>query len=309
MSSGSRLLLLGLLGSGKTSYLAALWHLIEAGDIASSLKATILQPNREYLNRIRDSWLKFQEVGRTSLQTQETISLCLEDTETSSSVDITLPDLSGESLRLQWAMRKATTHYAQFAREACGVLLFIHPGDVKKMPLVSPSNDMELGVEKLQSESTTPPPNYRENENTQEVKSWSPELTPTQVQLVELLQFVNWLRPVSQSFRVAVIVSAWDTVQQELAPVSWIESRLPLLFQYLVANAEVVPFQTYGVSALGGSLTKDLARLQKETLPSRRIQVVDQDLNRHHDLAAPLRFLLAMDGNKLDAAERQPGHG
>jgi hypothetical protein len=308
MSAGSRLLLLGLRGSGKTSYLAALWHLIEAGDIASSLKAAVLQPNREYLNRIRDSWLKFQEVGRTSLRAQETISLLLQDTTTGNSVDITIPDLSGESLRLQWAMRKATTLYTQFAQEACGLLLFIHPDTVRKIPLIPPAKDKESDVAG-KSGSPVSSPDQESTARAQEVKLWSPELTPTQVQLVELLQFANWLRPANRTFRVAVVVSAWDMVQDQIPPVSWVEHRLPLLFQYLVANAEVVPFYIYGVSALGGNLTNDLARLQKEMVPANRIKVVDQNLKSHHDLTTPLRFLLALDRDEAGTAQRHPGHG
>src|SRR4051812_5565967 len=122
MSSGSRLLLIGLRGSGKTSYLAALWHLVEAGELPTALVTSELQPDRQHLNRIRDNWLQFQEVGRTSLRSQEVISLLLRDTVTGTRIDMTLPDLSGELFRLQWATRKATKFYADLAADPLGVM-------------------------------------------------------------------------------------------------------------------------------------------------------------------------------------------
>ncbi|SRR5258708_6534244 len=135
-SSGSRLVSLGLRGSGKTSYLAALWHLVEAGELPTSLTVATLQPDRTYLNRIRDAWLSFQEVGRTSLRGEETVSLVLRERLSGAAIDITLPDLSGESFRLQWANRKVARSYAEYVRECRGVLLFVHPGDIRKGLLI-----------------------------------------------------------------------------------------------------------------------------------------------------------------------------
>jgi len=296
MSDGFSLLLLGLRGSGKTSFLAALWHLVEASEVPTSLRASELQPDREYLNRIRDTWLKLQEFGRTTLRVQETVSMKLADTTAGSSVVISVPDLSGELFRLQWVTRKATTRYAEFAGNAAGIFLFIHPRAVKKVPLIrvgdeggGPSVNEEVKVQSGASGRTEQV--ARSNTPVQ----WSPDLSPTQVQLVELLQFTNWLRSQKTSPRIAVIVSAWDLVREPILPLSWVETRLPLLFQFLVANRSTAPFRIYGVSALGGDLEADLAQLQSETVAAHRIKVVDRSLQPHNDLTAPIRFLLGLD--------------
>ena len=146
-----------------------------------------------------------------------------------------------------------------------------------------------------------------EPESTQtatEPREWSSDLTPTQVQLVELLQFVAFLRSTPEPLRIAVVVSAWDLVRDQIPPISWLESHLPLLFQFLVANSDAAPFRAYGISAIGGDLLKDLDRLQEETVPSRRIKVVENGLEPHGDLTAPIRFLLALDGDRSRAAEQ-----
>lgn len=295
MSNGSRLLLVGLRGSGKTSYLAALWHLIEAGEVSTSLISPQLQPDREYLNRIRDSWLRFQEVGRTSLRSQEMVTLLLREAKTGATITINLPDLSGELFRLQWATRKATRSYAEFAAQSSGILLLIHPTDVITAPRIvpPPAEEPETRRTGLEFEQAIT-----------EQREWSSDLTPTQVQLVELLQFVARLRSATEPFRISAVVSAWDLVREQIPPISWLERHFPLLFQFLVANADAVPFRAYGISALGGDLLKDLDRLQEETVPARRIKVVENDEEPHGDLTAPIRFLLAMDDDRSRTAEQ-----
>lgn len=282
MSIGSRLLLVGLKGSGKTSYLAALWHLIESGEIPTTLAVTELQPDREYLNRIRDSWLRFEEVGRTSLRSQEMVSLLMRDRVSGSAIDLRVPDLSGELFRLQWATRKATEFYADLAVDTSGVLLFIHPGTMRRSRRILP------GACSLEENLPS------DNIETAPVLAWTSESSPTDVQLVELLQFVEFLHAPFKSLRVAVIVSAWDLVRGLLPPEAWLESELPLLAQFLGANADLVPYRVYGVSAQGGDLQRDLDRLQAETRPSRRIRASEGKSEPNSDLTVPIRFLLGI---------------
>ena len=123
-------------------------------------------------------------------------------------------------------------------------------------------------------------------------REWSHNLSPTQVKLVELLQFVIFLRKSITPLPVAVIVSAWDLVRDPVLPVSWLENHLPLLSQFLAANADTMPSQIYGISALGGDLVKDLERLRHEAVPSRRIKVFANKLETSNDLTAPIGFLL-----------------
>jgi hypothetical protein len=298
MSDGSRLLLMGLRGSGKTSYLAALWHLVEAGELPAALVTSQLQPDRQYLNGIRDNWLMFREVGRTSLRSQEMVSLLLRDAQTDASIDIIVPDLSGELFRLQWATRKATRQYADFAAKVSGVLLFIHPAGIEKAPRITlPTGETEA------PEAITASQGAEDKFAATKLKEWSADVASTQVQLVELIQFVKYLRSSTKPVSIAVVVSAWDLVRDPTLPSSWLESNLPLLSQFLTSNAETAPFRIYGVSALGGDLQKDLQRLQGEDVPSRRIKVVDTKMQSHGDLTAPIQFLLELDRDRAKPVE------
>jgi hypothetical protein len=289
-------------GSGKTSFLAALWHLIEAGEISASFVASQLQPDREYLNRIRDNWLKFQQVGRTSLRSQETVSLQLRDTQKDSAVDLTLPDLSGELFRLQWVTRKATRPYADFTADASGVLLLIHPTVEKSQLIAVPGSVLgsedNLGTADSKTQTAEGGSGITDTLN---IREWGHDFSPTQVKLVELLQFVVFLRKSVTPLPIAVVISAWDLVRDPVLPISWLESHLPLLFQFLTANADSMPSQVYGISALGGDLVKDLDKLRQEVVPSRRIKVFVDKLEPTHDLTAPIRFALGL-GEELSAS-------
>ena len=125
-----------------------------------------------------------------------------------------------------------------------------------------------------------------------ELVPWDPDKTPTQVQLVDLLQFHILRVNVRSPFRIAVIVSAWDLVCGEnMSPEEWFAARLPLLDQYLKANHEMCAVRIYGVSAQGGDVEKDAESLQDEYNPSKRIIVVGKGCNAN-DLTAPIRWLM-----------------
>ncbi len=276
MSANSKVLLVGLSGSGKTTYLAALWHLLEAGECSASFRIGTLQPDRTYLNRIRDDWLSLKEIERTSLRVSETASLSLTDANDGRSIQVTVPDLSGESFRLQWAQRKAKRDYVDYVRECTGVLLFVHPSSMTKTRRLDPAD-----VRKPKSGELSKP--------------WDPSDTSTQVELVELLQFVLLLRDSIGRLPVAGIISAWDLIRGAVPPAEWFADRLPLLSQFLQANSEDVPFQVYGISAQGGDLEKDRAKLRAEVHPTNRVRVFDDSRGPYNDLSMPLRFVLSSE--------------
>src|SRR3954469_5056688 len=77
MSSEQSVVMMGLPGSGKTTFLAALWHQLESAEIATAFTTDRLQRDREYLNRIRDAWIAFEEVPHTSAGIEQSALLHL----------------------------------------------------------------------------------------------------------------------------------------------------------------------------------------------------------------------------------------
>lgn len=283
-SDGSNLLMIGLRGSGKTTYLAALWHYLESAEIVDRLAVPHLQPDRNYLNSIRNNWLALKPVGRTSLRTRMEVSLLLEDTVTHSHISVTVPDLSGESFRLQWSMRKCPTSYVTFAQSCTGAFVFLHASDFARTSAIKARPEGDQTEESPGAGVGVPVS-----------QEWTPAQSSTQVQMTDILQLLLGLRATNSSMRLAVIVSAWDLVKARITPERWLDSRLPLLAQFLRSNQDWVPSRVFGISAQGGDLTKDRDRLLNSSAASDRCHAVQGNALEAVSISAPLQFLLGTE--------------
>lgn len=277
----SSLLVMGLKGSGKTTYLAALWHYLEASEIKGRLSLPQLQPDRDYLNRIRTSWLAVKPVGRTSMRTKATVEMTVRDSVTAEDIKITLPDLSGETFRLQWATRKAPKDYMEYAHGCSGAFLFIHPLEVKKTHALASGSDESWRKAEPATSQIEP------------AARWTPTQTATAVQLVDILQLLLDERAPTGKLKLAVIISAWDQIKATTPPSAWLERRMPLLAQYLRGNRDSIVSQVFGISAQGGDLTVDHEKLLDISLASERCFVMEGESFDRKSIAAPLEFLIS----------------
>lgn len=275
-SEPHKLLMVGLRGTGKSTFLAALWHTVEADrDGLSALYAPKLQPDREYLNGIRSRWLSFEQVGRTSLRAEaQYTQLTLARRADGEMFKVEVPDLSGESFRLQWANRRCRTEYVDHARDVDGVLLFVHPQ--------VPNPGRRIAAK---SKPGSPAPQPDEDEI-----PWDAESAPTQVQLVDILQILLQLRRRSTAMPVSLIVSAWDGVSVGLTPEDWVAAGLPLLDQFLRARTDAFRLRVFGVSAQGGDLAKDIERLERFVDPLQRVSVTTEE-GRGRDLTSTIDWM------------------
>jgi len=282
VSNPANLLFIGLPGSGKTTFLAALWHVLTDRSSATSLKLTKLSGDRTYLNQITKEWRECSQVPRTNLQTEQVVVLHL-DGDGFGAFDLSIPDLAGEAFKQQLTDRRMSRHHDAFVQEATGVMLFLHP-DVQKGTQLTAARRIEaaLGGNHESDASTA-----SAGANT----TWSPEMLPTQVMLVELLQFL--LERTQRKLRVAVVVSAWDLVDGLGPPHEFVARELPLLQQFLEANDDLLEHSIFGVSAQGGDITVEA---EKQTLLNlddalKRIKV-RQEQQTDQDITKPIAWLL-----------------
>jgi len=285
VSNPSNLLFIGLPGSGKTTFLAALWHVLSDRSSATSLKLTKPSGDRAYLNRIAKEWRECSQVPRTNLQAEQVVVLHL-DGEGFGAFDLSIPDLAGEAFKQQLTDRRMSRHHAAFVQDATGVMLFLHP-DVQKGTQITTALHLEATLPGSR-EADAPTPNGvgRVADN-----AWSPELLPTQAKLVELLQFL--LERTERKLRVAIVVSAWDLVDTMGAPDKFLARELPLLQQFLEANNDLFDHSVFGVSAQGGDVTVE-AEKQKlleldDALKRIRVQQAEQT---DQDITKPIAWLL-----------------
>lgn len=280
-------LLVGLPATGKSTFLAALWHVVDSGEVPGSLRLEKLHGEREHLNKIRNDWLSCREVARTVIGSEQLVSMQLTDQERGKITEVFFPDMSGESFRLQWKDRTWSKEYEQLVCEAGGILLFVHPKQIVEPVRIDIAAKIAAEVEMEKSQTSS-----GQDKPQDEPIPWDAESAPTQVQLVELLQFLAERAITPFPLRVAVIVSAWDLISHEQpSPEEWLTARLPLLTQFLKANLEVFERRVYGVSAQGGDL-KDATGLLEGHISSQRIVIVGYNCNQN-DLTEPVKWLMS----------------
>ena len=281
MSNPANLLLIGLPGSGKTTFLAALWHVLSDRSSATTLRLTKRSDDRTYLNQLAKEWRLCSQVPRTNLQTDQVVVLHL-DGEGFGAFDLSIPDLAGEAFKQQLTDRRMSRHHDVFVQKATGVILFLHP-DVQKGMQLTVARRLEAELTGSQNADTTTA--------SIEASTWSPDKLPTQVSLVELLQFL--LERTQRRLRVAVVVSAWDLVDHLGAPHDFVARELPLLHQFLGSNDDLIEHSVFGVSAQGGDVTVEA---EKQTLLDledalQRIKV-RQNQQTSQDITKPIAWLL-----------------
>lgn len=277
----------GLPASGKTTFLAALWHLVCKSDVETRLKfAGLRRGDKTYLNEIADLWRDGRIQERTVLLGDRVVTIDLVD-HTGTEVHLEFPDIAGETFRQMWEKRDCDPTVAEMLQEG-NVLLFIHPDTIKPLVRVVTIAAMaaDCGIQDGNDKTAVP---------------WNPEFAPTQVQIVSLLSMLREpsLDKTRGTRRLAVMLSAWDKVQtQGLTPAQYLKRDLPFLHQYLRQAADGWEWRVYGVSAQGGPYDKADEKIRSEAAiaildlePSQRIQLVHDD-RTSPDLTEPLEWLI-----------------
>jgi hypothetical protein len=286
------ILLLGLPGSGKTTFVAALWYLLQQDDLEKDLSLHGWPDVRDYLNTIAGKWTRFTPVGRNLLtEGIKKIQICLENGD--DLVDLHVPDVSGESWEVLWESRSCPKDFAALAKDAYGTILFVHadnlrqPVDILTVARQAACDEPVKAVEPTEID-------VEESEKPTEPPVWNPKESPTQVILVDLLQSIFSSPDFGGERPLALVVSAWDKVaDMGQTPEEFISSALPLLYQYLQYGCHYHSFKVFGISAQGGDLTQldDLKRLQAQNNPVDRI-LVDDGNTKTHDLTKPIAWLI-----------------
>jgi hypothetical protein len=278
--------IIGLPESGKTTFLAALWHLITERDVETILRFHTLRTGEaSHLNEIAARWRDAKVQDRTAVGGNRLVSMNLKNAA-ETPVRVTFPDIPGEAYRRMTEERDCEPAIADVLK-ASGVLLFIHSDTIRPPKWVVDEVALSKAV------GLTIP-------DGQEVP-WHPRLAPTQVQLVDLLQLLRSAPLDAGPRRLAIMLSAWDKADGEgLSPAAYLNAKLPLLAQYLRRGADEWTWRVYGLSAQGGdydAIEPDAARkpdaeaLRNLDRPSTRIRLVG-GAEETHDLTEPLAWLM-----------------
>lgn len=273
----------GLPESGKTTFLAALWYFIfnstkEHEYTYDSLENTEL----EYLNSISLNWAGCEDVIRTNQNKIEMVSIKMVHNTSGNSMTLTIPDISGETFNTQFQDREWDEEFDYLLENVYGIILFIDPRDKKNKPrlIYHESQHFRIFDEMMVNE-------YSE-------QSWTENLVPSQVKLVDFLQMVDFHKP-NFIKKISVIISCWDLIDSNSKPELWCKQELPLLHQYLNSNEQLFKVKYFGVSSQGGSYESEHIKenlINKEPLD--RIIVTD-GLNTSNNILDPILWITNED--------------
>ena len=278
--------IIGLPGSGKTTYLAALWHVITSCEMNTRLRlGDLREGNWKHLNSIAARWRQAIVQERTAMAGERRVSMNLRD-GIGGILRVSFPDVPGEAYSRMWEDRDCSRGVAEMVGGG-GILLFVNADTIR------PPNwtvDEVALAEAIGAGGPDGP-----------VEEWTPGAAPTQVQLVDILQLLRMAPLDAGPRRVGVMLSAWDRARpEELRPDEYVGAKLPLLRQYFRSGPDGWLWRAYGVSAQGGVYDRsqeaagqeeEARRLRELELPSRRIQVVGPD-GETSDPTEPLVWLM-----------------
>ncbi|ESZ12236.1 hypothetical protein X737_27920 [Mesorhizobium sp. L48C026A00] len=293
--------IIGLPGSGKTTFLAALWELVNERRLPKVLRFHSIGDNdQSYLRKIVKVWRSAKEQARTRLIGLSAVKMNLQN-GVGNVVQITMPDAPGEDFRSMWEERELGRVLGDSL--AAGSIMLLVNGNKVKGPAWITERATQRRAIKVQKVEVLP-------------RDWEPSFAPTQVQLVDLLQQISH-PPVGRACRkIVVMISAWDKAEGEgLTPDAFLVQKLPLLAQYLEAGRDGWTYRAYGVSAQGGEYDrnaenaekneegeepekkakpakgKDADRLREVDIPANRIRLVFGE-RESNDLTEPLQWLM-----------------
>jgi len=285
MSGKIHISVMGLPSSGKTTFLAALWHMVREVGANTVLSFDVLsQGNYEHLNVLAKRWRSGTIQQRTQVSGAKAVTMRLKDAD-DHKVEVSFPDLPGEDFSRMWERRELDKGMLE-TLTASSLVLMIN-GDTIKLPAWLVEWNM------LQSKMRIAP-------SKNDAVEWSADLAPTQVRIVDLLQMLMSGELNIGRRRLAILISAWDKVEGDgLTPAEILESKLPLLNQYLRSGRDPWSWKVWGLSAQGGVYEDpdkgesfaETDRLRDLERPSDRIKVVDGGA-LCSDLTKPLKWLI-----------------
>ncbi len=279
----------GLPASGKTTFLAALWYeVFEKRDPNARLSfETLTGLDHSHLNAIMRRWLEAKEQIHTETASGKIVSMNLKD-KVGGKVRMTFPDLSGESYQAIWEDRECDPKLAELLRGCDGILMFVNADKIKRPVGVAETTQY---AENLESNAAA----------AGAAEDWHPKLAPTAVKLVEMLQMFRCEALQARATRLAVVLSAWDKVEEEnVTPEQYLANELPLLDQYLRNGPDRWEVRVYGLSAQGGDYESEevkddeernekVAEIRALDDASERIRLFKPELSR--DLTEPIAWL------------------
>ena len=249
MKDSASILMIGAPESGKTNYLGRFWHALQSND--AGLRATHQPNDIGYVIDALSHLLQGEFAPRTKKSDDadgkhSPIPVSWEREGKAEQAEILVPDVSGEIWEKAVQTNELPESWMAAVRQSVGALLFVRVAS----SLHIPSLDWVTAGRLLQ---VTGAANDAPRKAIQ---------IPTDVQLCEFLRFLELVLGKDADVdcpRVAVLVAAWDIVDEDRArhgPKAYLTAEFPL-FAGRLADVSTLEVEVFGVSVVGGDFDDD----------------------------------------------------
>lgn len=276
MNNTKNYFIMGYPETGKTTYLAALWHSLlnaKASDDISYEVSNI--GDSTYLSSLSQTWVNAVPLARTvSGNEQRDIVIKIKEKKNDSIYELRFADLSGETFTDIYVYRKIEKDIFERIKKADGFLLFVNIGKIKKPALIS---NLEVS--------------FADEEQTEESSQRNPAKDDSDcIKIIDLIQNVQKINE-NEIIKLSVVLSAWDLAVKDITPEEYIRQEMNILWQFLQSNHSSINTKIWGVSAQGGDLATEADTLRDLESPLDRIKVVSECGKLSKDIILPIKEL------------------
>lgn len=287
MNNLKQCFIIGLPNAGKTTYLAALWYSLNNASMQNKIKLSAMG-NTKYLADLSRKWVDAEQLGRTKLVYEKPEILINIVDENKNNFKLRFPDLSGETFQNQYEKREISEDLAEYIRVSDGILMFINIDNIKGITFIA---ELPKEMRASHNQDDLSSENYSVRNPKQD--------DPIQVQVIELLQFVEVIKK-SKTTNLGIVLSAWDLVKNfetKLTPEEFVKKEMNMLWQFLQSSKSMYKTSFWGVSAQGGKL-EDRDDLLMIDEPMKRIIVESNCEEPSHDITLPI-YKVVGEGNSV----------
>jgi hypothetical protein len=238
------IILMGGPDTGKTNYVARLWHALNAKE--GALHAVDIPEDIAFVEDMIAHLFQGCFAPRSYLTEdgRHDLLISVKAADGGPTTELVIPDISGELWMNAVLSSEIGADWMEELRQANGAVLFVRVlSKLNERPLDWVTADRLLSALGEEEGRTG---------------------LPTQVMLCELLRFLEVSlakRPDGAPPRVAIVVSAWDLVDDQVAargPQAFLESEFPL-FGGKLRDVRTLDVRTFGMSVVGGDIEQNRA--------------------------------------------------
>lgn len=268
----------GLPKAGKTTYIAALWDIIQRRSRDLELQFVTNPDNAIYLNEIWEYWIKMQKIERSKIPVPDDIKINVRRETDGQEMVLNIPDFMGEQFQ-KIIDHTLPDNIKTWITNSDRMLYLINTlEDGNKDDMVG-EDDAQDDVDREMERNTALP--------------LGPEKMMDASQNLMVLKYIASQTTME---KVAIGISAWDKKMNEnLSPAEYLKRRSPVLYNFIKYHFKNILF--FGVSAQGFdylNITEKGNEMKEKAKHSNRAFIsYDNEKTISADLTRPLNYLIS----------------